>query len=75
MTNVQFIHIVVKIRTTKKRNHELISEVTCLVRDSTMVKINPDEGDSQDSSEENTNHSSGTESLSQSVIKTKTKQK
>ena len=53
ITPVPFVHIVVKIETSKKRKHELVSEVTCLVRDATIIKPHVDESESQSTVEEN----------------------
>ena len=45
-------HILVKIQTSRKRKHELTSEVTSLVRDTTIIKPNMDENQSQSTVEE-----------------------
>lgn len=71
-SKVQFVHIIVNISTSKKRKHELMSEVTCLVRDATIIKSNPNDSQtqsqSQSSVEEISNHHSHEDSMSQSVL-------
>jgi hypothetical protein len=73
ITAVPFVHIVVKIEASKKRKHELMSEVTCLVRDATIMKPTMDDSQNQSTVEEDSsvdeNILEDDEVVSQNLIK------